>query len=400
MAPKVRSNKASAVLLAALTATLAVAAAASAFKVPPGSQCKCVQAATAGRCVTDVRADGAGGHTCTRATDGAGCTPPWECVTAGATHVCMAANVVTSWQCVGGSGGARGGVCACTEKADGGVSLHPVSKVGGGGARSGGGGAKPPPTTPTVKPTPTPWTPASGAVPEPQPEACLAAGVKVAVNGKPWACAKSMNIGRRTAAQAYAFKDYKQNGWSTPDDWVNLAVLRDAASRLYLCVTLGSAQRTDVSTWRAAKSTLRSATRNAFYVQDDRAASGQYDSYGVKEAGAGSRLTTQHTWADYKTDGYCVDVGAGLDATFYDLSLVKGVALANVNVAAMTPYGKVASWKGKALKRERSTARLAYDKQLRVLPAKEQAAAWKKGRKYGQPPKAAIQVTLTPSCSC
>jgi len=99
---------------------------------------------------------------------------------------------------VAGSGGTGGGVCACTEEEDGGVSLHPVTKVGGGGARSGAGGAEPPPTTPP----PTPWTPVSGAVPEPQPEACLAAGVKVAVNGKPWACAKSMNTGHRLGSRS------------------------------------------------------------------------------------------------------------------------------------------------------------------------------------------------------
>lgn len=77
--------------------------------------------------------------------------------------------------------------------------------------------------------------------PPPQKPVCRSRHVGVEVNGKQLACVSSINIVMRSASAACQFKNWQQNGWPTyKDDLVNLNFLRDAASRMYFCVTYGS----------------------------------------------------------------------------------------------------------------------------------------------------------------
>lgn len=391
MAPVMRSAKAAALVLASLAAATVLARPGAAFKVAPGETCKCAIVSKAPpSCTTGVRALAGGRFECTRSANGAGCSPAWECVTSGATHMCQAFSVDAPYTC---TGPVSGGSCPCEAGTVKGVNLRVMQSTPGGvqtpTPRTGGG---------------KPWTP-SGPAPPPQKPVCRSRHVGVQVNGKKLACVSSMNIGKRSASAAYQFKNWQQNGWPTyKDDFINLNFLRDAASRMYFCVTYGShTSKTSTQTWRYANASIVTTGANRFYAADDPAAKGQYDSYAMKKlSGSRTRLVARHHWADTKTDGYCVAVGTkGVVARFTGLSLIRGVAAGNAGLAGPTKYGKVgAKWAVRMLAKEAPTKVLKYDSAGRVLPPAEQDAAWRKSGRYAKRPDAAMLVKLTPRCDC
>lgn len=384
-------------VVAVLALTVAVAAAlptsTAAYKPSAGDSCKCARASSAGACVVLVRYNKGSTTQGTCKAGGDACDAPWECTDASPTHVCLSTTVTSSLQCNAGTGARKR--CPCARKAVDDVTLVPTQPLTG-GPRSGGSGNGPPKETLPTKP----YTPSSAA-PAPQKPACAAKRAILSVEGIPWRCVRSMNIKRRTAAEAYDFRNAQNNGWATQDDYVNLNFLRDAASRLYLCVTYGSAEKSDLpKPRRTASSVLTSAAPNRFYFQDDvpkMKKDGKYsgDAYTPVDGSAARTLSASHGWNDVKTDGYCVDVAREMVVDFSGLSYVKGLALGMGNRTAYPATGEWAYWNMQA---ESPTDSLAYDSAGRVYPAKKQTDKWTNA---GSPPVNSIRrVTVTAVCSC
>ncbi|GAB0492541.1 hypothetical protein MMPV_003807 [Pyropia vietnamensis] len=242
----------------------------------------------------------------------------------------------------------------------------------------------------------------SELAPRPQNPRCQAKHVILSVEGNPWRCVQSMNIKQRTATEAYDYRNAQNNGWKTNDDYVNINFLRDAASRLYMCVTYGSADKSDLpKKIRSASSMLTSSSPNRFYFQDDVPAktkpgeAPKGDTYTPVDGSAAHELSASHRWNDVKTDGYCVDVATEMVVDFSDLSYVKGLALGMGTNKMYPETGKWAYWD---MDTKAPTKVLAYDAAGRVYPATMQAKEW---RGYGKPPANSVRrVTVTAACNC
>lgn len=378
MAPVMRSAKAATlVLLATIAAAATLPLPAAAYKVAPGETCPCVQSPPAASCTTGVREVRRGYFVCQQSANGYGCGRAWECTRSASTHQCQAYAVAAPHACT--KPVARDGTCPCAAAAGGGVNLRVLQST----PRTGGG------------------KPAVPAPPPRQEPRCRSRFAGVEVNGKKLACVSAMNIGSRSARDAYQYRNVRQNGWSTyKDDFINLNFLRDEASRMYLCVTYGSHKRSDKRQERrfARAEILTAGDKNRFYAADDPASKSSYDTYKTEALYGRTRFTTRHRWADDKTDGFCIGVGTGaIVAHFTDLSLVRGVAAGNAGLPGPTGYGRVPKWAARRLQREASTQGLQYDKAGRVLPRAVQDKKW---RQYGDAPDAAMKVKLTPRCNC
>lgn len=399
-------------LVAAATALVATAASTTdAFKPAVGGTCECAMAATAGKCIVFTSFTNAAKTRGTCQTVGNKCVVPWECTDDGPTHMCAAHAVESTLRC---TEPASGGGCPCQKKKTDDVTLRPTQVLPAGGGGSGGQGrgkevkAEPKSTTEkeenAVKgnPAPAPWSP-SGPAPAPKSPACKATHAIVSVEGKPWRCVQSTDIGKRSAEEAYDYRKWVNNGWETKDDYINLNFMSDAASRLYLCVTYGSAAKSDVPIIRrSVAASLVSAAPNNFYFQDDPMtfdADGKRkgDLYVPMDGSSSTALAAKHSWMDEMTDGYCVDAAEGLVANFTGLAYVKGLALSEGGAAAGYPdTGAWAFWK---LAAKPTTAALAYDHAGRILKIEEQKAAWA-GQLGVLPPSAIHRVTMDAACSC
>ncbi|KAK1867604.1 hypothetical protein I4F81_010110 [Pyropia yezoensis] len=350
------STTARVVALLALTAAVAAGlpVPAGAYKPSAGTSCKCARASSAGSCVV---------------------------------------------LCKAGTGG-EGSRCPCVRTAVDDVTLVPTQVLPG-GPRSGGGVKGEPleaqPTQPAepVKP--------SAPAPAPQKPPCKANRAILSVEGAPWGCVRSMNIKKWTAAEAYDFRNAQNNGWATQDDYINLNFLRDAASRLYLCVTYGSPVKSDLpGEKRAASSVLTSTSANRFYFQDDvpvKTKAGQQlkgDRYSPADGSASRTLAASHQWNDVKTDGYCVDVAAGMVVDFSGLSYVKGLALGKGS--ATEGYPATGEWTYWDMDTKAPTKSLTYDSAGRVYPAKVQTKKW--SAEGSPPPNSVRRVTITAACGC
>lgn len=380
MAPMVRSAKAATLVLlaAAVAAAAALTHPAAAYKVAPGETCPCVQSPPATSCTTGVREVRPGVFVCQQSANGYGCGRAWACTRAAATHQCQAYAVAAPHACT--EPVARDGTCPCAAGPGGGVNLRVLQST----PRTGGGGGK-----------------LAVPAPPPQQPTCRSRFAGVEVNGRPLACVSAMNIDGRSAAGAYQYKQVRQNGWPTyKDDFINLNFLRDFDSRMYLCVTYGSARRSNKKQERrfAKAKIVTAGDKNRFYVADDPANKSSYDQYKTEALYGRTRFTTRHRWADEKTDGFCIGVGTGaIVAHFTGLSLVRGVAAGNAGLRAPTAYGQVRQWAARRLQREARTSGLQYDAVGRVLPRAVQEQKWSK---YGPAPDAAMEVKLTPRCNC
>ncbi|KAK1858260.1 hypothetical protein I4F81_000870 [Pyropia yezoensis] len=365
-------------VVAVLALTVAVAATlpttTGAYKPPAGGSCKCARTSSAGACIVLLRYKKGSTTEGTCKAGGDVCEAPWECTDAGPTHVCLSQVVTSTLQCKEGTGGKR---CPCVRSKVDDVTLVPTQLLPDG--RSGGKGPLPPPQKPS----------------------CKAKGAIISVEGKPWQCVRSMDIKERTAAQAYDYRNARNNGWKTQDDYVNMNFLRDSASRLYMCVTYGSFKKSDLPEMkRAASSFLTSSTPNRFYFQDDvpsktKAGEPKGDSYTPANGSPAHQLSASHEWNDVKTDGYCVDVAAEMVVDFSGLTYVKGLALGMGSVKAYPETGKWAFWDMDTKERTKS---LAYDSAGRLYPAKMQAKKWTGA---GSPPANCVhRVTVTATCNC
>ncbi|KAK1860471.1 hypothetical protein I4F81_003060 [Pyropia yezoensis] len=364
----------------------------TAYKVPAGNTCNCVQTSSAGRCLLNVRFDpSTGAYECARSADGAGCSPPWDCVDTGATHVCLASRTEPSFQCTAPS---SGGTCPCARSGAAGVSLTPQSaRPGGTAPRSGGGGGgkKQKPRTGSTKKAV--WLPA-GPAPAPQEPTCRSKYVGVFVGADKWRCVASMKIGKRSVAEAYNYKKATQSGWATEDDMLSMVFLRDAGSRLYFCMTYGAPTLSGSGT-RKTIAQLTTAGPNTWYVRDDPG-----DKYANKTtASGGTVLTAINRWKDSYTDGFCTAMGNKMVADFSALEYVIGMAVPESSTP--TAYPKTGPWTAWKLATAPKTSALAYDSGGRILPAKAQAKAWKEAGKKGKPPPSAIRkVKFQARCSC
>ena len=384
-------------LVAAATALVATAASTTdAFKPAVGGTCECAMAATAGKCIVFTSFSNKAQTRGTCKTVGNKCDAPWECTDDGPTHVCAAHAVEATLQC---SKPASGGSCPCGKKKTDDVTLRPTQVLPAGGGRSGGVKSEP---EEKEKPVPAPWKPA-GPAPAPKSPACKATHAIVSVEGKPWRCVASTDIGKRSTEEAYDYRNWVNNGWKTKDDYINLNFMRDAASRLYLCVTYGSAAKSDApKAGRSVTASLVSAVPNNFYFQDDPMsidANGKRkgDLYAPKDGSSAMELAAKHNWKDAMTDGYCVDAAEGLVANFTGLAYVKGLALSVGGAAA--GYPDTGAWAFWNLRSKPTTEALAYDGAGRILNAKGQREAWK-GQKGVRPPSAIHRVTMDAACSC
>lgn len=364
-------------LTVAAVATLPVAS--SAFKPPAGETCNCALASSAGACVV-LEAYKRGSTTVGMCrAGGKDCEAPWECTNASPTHVCLSMAVTSSLRCEPGTGG--GTRCPCSRNKVNDVSLVPTQKLPG-GSRSGGG-----------KPV--------GPLPLPQEPLCKANYAILSVEGKPWQCVQSMNIGDKTVAQAYDYRHAMNNGWETNDDYVNLNFLRDAASRLYLCVTYGSCDASDAPTpWRTASSKVTSAVPNRYYLQDaeaktDNDGEANGDWYAPANGNPAHELSASHRWKDDTTDGYCVGVARNMRLDFSGLSYIKGLAL---GMGSDEPYPKTGDWKFWDMDAQPRTELMAYDAAGRVYPAEKQVKKWKGSQPV--PTNCIYHVTVTAACSC
>ena len=384
-------------LVAAATALVATAASTTvAFKPAAGGTCKCAMAATAGKCIVFTSFSDKAQTMGTCKTIGNKCDAPWECTDDEPTHVCTAHVVQATLQCIKP---ASRGSCPCGKKKTDDVTLRPTQVLPEGDGRT--GGVKPEPEE-KEPPVPALWSP-EGPAPAPKSPACKATHAIVSVEGEPWRCVASTDIGKRSTEEAYDYRKWVNNGWKTKDDYINLNFMRDAASRLYLCVTYGSAAKSDApKAGRSVSASLVSAAPNNFYFQDDPMtfdADGKRkgDLYKPMDGSSATALTAKHNWNDAMTDGYCVDAAEGLVANFTGLAYVKGLALSMGGAPAGYPdTGKWAVWN---LRAKPTTAALAYDSVGRILKAKDQKEAWK-GQAGVRPPSAIHRVTMDAVCSC
>ncbi|GAB0490579.1 hypothetical protein MMPV_001816 [Pyropia vietnamensis] len=342
-----------------------------AFKPPAGKSCKCARASSPGACLVLVRYDEGSKTQGVCRPGGEACDAPWTCTDESPTHVCLS-QVVTSWlQCKLGTGG--GEVCPCVRHEVDDLSLMPTQLL-----PDGRGGGKPKPLPPPQKPS------------------CKANHAIISVEGTPWQCVKSMNIEKRTAPAACDYGEHRNNGWKTNDDYVNLNFLRDTASRLYMCVTYGSSEASDLpDVKRTASSVVTSTTPNRFYFQDDGTKPNDNGgSYTPANGSPAHELSSSHRWSNLKTDRYCVDVASEMVVDFSDLSYIKGLALGKGG-GKYPATGDWAFWNMRTMKR---TAPLAYDAAGRVYPAKMQAEKWMES---GIPPSNCVhRVTVTAACDC
>lgn len=250
--------------------------------------------------------------------------------------------------------------------------------------------------------SPTRYTP-RGAAPAPKFPACKATHAILSVEGTPWRCVASTDIGERSTEEAYAYKNYINNGWATKDDFINLNFMKDAAARLYLCVTYGSAAKSNFpGPRRTAASSLVSVLPNQFYFQDDPHTvdvngNKRGDTYSPVDGSASTELTAEHSWLDTMTDGYCVDAAEGMVANFTGLGYVKGLALSLGN--SKSGYPDTGKWTYWNLKSKPMTKALAYDGAGRILEAEDQKKAWR-GNARTRPPSAIHRVTMTAACNC
>ena len=366
-----------AVLALTVAAVATLPATTGAYKPPAGESCKCSRASSAGACIVLLQyREGSKTRGACKA-GGEACEAPWECTDAGPTHVCLSQVVTSTLQCKAGTGG-EGKHCPCVRTKVNDVTLVPTQLLP--DVRGGGKGPLPPPQKPS----------------------CRANAAILSVEGEPWQCVQSMNINKRTAAQAYDYRNAQNNGWETQDDYVNLNFLRDAASRLYMCVTYGSPKKSGLpKAVRAASSMLTSVSPNRFYFQDDVpvktkvGAKPKGDSYTPANGSPAHQLSASHRWNDDKTDGYCVDVAKKMVVDFSGLSYIKGLALGMGSTKAYPETGKWEFWDMDTKER---TMSLAYDTAGRVYPAKEQANKWEG---MGSPPSNCVnRVTVTAACSC
>ncbi|GAB0492537.1 hypothetical protein MMPV_003801 [Pyropia vietnamensis] len=365
-----------AVLALTIAAVATLPSTTGAYKPPAGESCKCSRASTAGACVTLVSYNKGSTTEGTCMLGGPDCQAPWECNDSKPTHVCLSKEVKWPLQCEPGTAGGRRCPCKHTEVND--VTLVPTQILPDG--RGGGDGPKPPPQNPR----------------------CQAKHVILSVEGNPWQCVQSMNIKQRTATEAYDYRNAQNKGWKTNDDYVNINFLRDAASRLYMCVTYGSADKSDLpKKIRSASSMLTSSSPNRFYFQDDVPAktkpgeAPKGDTYTPVDGSAAHKLSASHRWNDVETDRYCVDVATEMVVDFSDLSYVKGLAL---GMGTNKMYPETGTWEYWDMDTEAPTKVLAYDAEGRVYPATKQAKEW---RRYGKPPANSVRrVTVTAACNC
>lgn len=305
---------------AAIGATLTTFTAAA--TVPAGSTCPCVLPATpsnVGMC-TKAMPNTGGGLRCTVYP----CEASWECTTeSAATHMCKAFEVASVAKCIGAPPDGGRGTCSCSMQ---GVttattSLVPWQTMPGRSGRSKGGNQPPP------KPV---WTPSIKPYTAPAKKQCTTNHLAISVEGNPFVCVKPIRIGKMAIQSAYNLVSYTMRGWSTYNDWVNVAFVQDAANRLYLCTTMGDEGRTRLAGDRHAKSTILTRGDTTWYVQDDTTAKNSRDRYGVAAVpaahGGGSILRASNTWADSTTDGWCVAASEEMTLHFDNLLYLKGVA--------------------------------------------------------------------------
>lgn len=367
------STAARVVVVLALTIAAATTfpTAVRAFKPAAGESCKCARASSAGACLVLVRYAEGSKTQGMCSPGGTACEAPWECTNDSPTHLCLSQVVTSTLQCKPGTGG--GEVCPCVRREVDDVSLMPTQLL-----PDGRGGGKPKPLPPPQKPR------------------CKANRAIISVEGTPWKCVKSTNIEKRSAAAAYDYRAHRNNGWKTNDDYVNLNFLRDTASRLYMCVTYGSSEASDLpDVKRSASSLVTSTTPNRFFVQDDVAKlNGKGDSYTPANGSPAHELFASHQWNDVKTDGYCVDVASDMVVDFSGLSYVKGLALGKGG----GKYPAMGNWAFWNMSTQKRTAPLAYDAAGRVYPPKMQAEMWKGN---AMPPSNCVyRVTVTAACNC
>eukprot|EP00168_Porphyra_purpurea_P016598 TRINITY_DN5422_c0_g1_i2.p1 TRINITY_DN5422_c0_g1~~TRINITY_DN5422_c0_g1_i2.p1 ORF type:complete len:398 (-),score=136.28 TRINITY_DN5422_c0_g1_i2:458-1651(-) len=376
--------------VAAVSASTTIGAS---YKPAVGAECKCARIGTPGHCLALTSVDAADkvSGRC-KPVAGANCPLPYACVNsaADATHVCIAQAMKRTLRCTDGAVSEQ---CDCAVEETEAVTLAPVQALSsppdGGSARSGGGGKE--------TPVEQPWAPA-GPAPAPQEPACAATHVRVSVFGKPWTCVQSMDIGQRAVATATAYEGWDQHGWATVDDYINLNLLRDAAARLYLCVTYGSAATTGMESGRTASTTVTSAVANRLYAADDPA--GGSDVYTPSVGTAAHTLMAANQWEDAMTDRFCVAAAEGLVLDFTALAWVKGLVLgkgSSVTYAtgadgrlAAANVGGYTRWN---MQQQSETQSLAYDGEGRVKGTQTKV--------HGRQMVAAIkQVKFEATCEC
>eukprot|EP00168_Porphyra_purpurea_P003260 TRINITY_DN13897_c0_g1_i1.p1 TRINITY_DN13897_c0_g1~~TRINITY_DN13897_c0_g1_i1.p1 ORF type:complete len:423 (+),score=122.82 TRINITY_DN13897_c0_g1_i1:804-2072(+) len=394
-----------AIVVAATTLVAAAASTTDASELVEGETCKCAKVATADKCIvfTSFSNDAMTEGTCKMV--GYECDAPWECTDDRPTHMCVAHAGEATPKCTKSLSDDH---CEC--RLTGNLVLGPTHMLSAEDGRRGGVerqlepamGEEEKKKPVTDMPVSEQWSP-EGPAPAPKSPACKATHAIVSVEGTPWRCVASTDIGHRSAEEAYHYHDGRNNGWATKDDYINLNLMRDAASRLYLCITYGSTDRSDEpEAGRSALASLVSAAPNRFYFQDDPMsvdANGKRtgDLYSPKDRSFARALAAKHNWGDTSTDGYCVDAAAGLTADFMGLTYVKGLALSEGGAAGGFPNtGPWAFWK---LRTAPTTGALAYDGAGRILPAVEQERAWV-GRAGVRPPSAIHRVTVAAACSC
>lgn len=336
--------------------------------VAAGQECPCVlYNATGGQCLRE-----ASGGTCVPVA----CERSYVCVAeAMASHMCLARKVDSELYCKGAISDSR---CQCTSRG---------------------------PTKPHVVMVPMQRKEGrTGGV------RCMAgkeSHMRVSVEGKPFSCVAPMDIGSRTVAGAYSYKNGAQQKWRTKDDSINLVFLKSTqgySAGNYLCVVMGSKMKGPSalkSKTRMAQSRIMLQTPTRYAFTDDPTRLDERDVY--RQSSSRKTLVVSQKWQDAYTDGFCFAVKSTLRADFFYLRYLSGLAVWRGG----SPYptlGPQAFWsitqsdklrnKSYSNKWAYTSGRLAYP----YTPARPASYARKAEAK---PPPPSIQgVVVTPVCGC
>jgi len=154
---------------------------------------------------------------------------------------------------------------------------------------------------PSAVPSLTPVCTPKGGMPFAQPMAptCITDNIAISVEGRHVLCVKPINIGKRSIQSAYGHVGFTMTGWGTFNDLTNIGFVRDAANRMYMCLTLGAGTRPSGRGDRHARSTLYSKSNDTtWYVQDDPTLKNPRDRYTTGKKGDYDTLSATNTWSE------------------------------------------------------------------------------------------------------
>jgi len=357
----------------------------AASTVPPGMTCPCVlndAPATSGVCLRLVPGSGVQRCQVTK------CDASWECTTdALSTHQCRSTGVTEVPEC---TGSVVRNMCGCTLKSVPQRSvlspyqLNPQQR-----SRRG-----PADASPTAVPTPV-WTP-KGDMPFAQPMAptCITDNIAISVEGRHVLCVKPINIGRRSIQAAYRHVGFTMTGWGTFNDFANIGFVRDAANRMYMCLTLGAGTRPSGTGDRHARSTFYSKSNDTtWYVQDDPTVKNPRDRYTTGKKGDYYALSATNTWSEATSDGWCAASSSSMVLNISHMTKMYGLAFLKGNVTAPKSGG------GKAFLL--STAARMYNERW-TIGSKFRHGSALAGRSLptGSQNPRVYNIRMTPMCQC